>query len=652
MADRVIQRNDTAARWKEVNPVLAMGEIGIETDGAKGYKIGDGVTHWNDLAYPANPTSVVQEGGTSETAVMSQKAVTEKIGEVEQEIKGKVTEEEIFVNERETDAYFNFSDVVLGETYQGTRTAASEGTMAYKIAVSVGQKYKIVGMGKNSAAGLYAYTGEGDIVLAVEKVANHRVIPVIVEITENGFLYINLTNYIETDYVASIVSNTEGGIFNALNNVNVELDVLRDNVNTIGNKVGGIETELKNEIITTLDKSNTRIYKYGFFNGKTIDVGSEFIGSLKDGTDVSRTDKARFEVPAHSKYILKNKVLSPSTSMINCVIVRKEDNIVISKNTNSDLISNPLIGETSEDLYIYVNVSNGYQSSLTEYNENEDFTNDLSLTITQVDSLKKIVISNKTRIEKLENSRSNWIMGKTVVLLGDSQIGQCVNLDKLLMDFLPITAYRCGFSGCNMASRRDDYTFFCMYNVANCIADNDYTSMENALSLIGESYVQGYTQSMNILKSIDFGDGDNIIFTIQYGGNDYRMNTPIGNDDSEDTSTMKGATQYVISRLLTALPKAKIIFIGQPYRVIDHEGETILTDSNNTPNSLGKYRVEYGDACGEVASANQLPYFDMYRRGGRNKYNAFMYGADGTHPTKEYGQITTAEIYCKILQSF
>lgn len=87
MADRVIQRNDTSARWKEVNPVLAMGEIGIETDGAKGYKIGDGVTRWNDLAYPANPTSVVQEGGTSETAVMSQKAVTEKIGEIGSKVK-------------------------------------------------------------------------------------------------------------------------------------------------------------------------------------------------------------------------------------------------------------------------------------------------------------------------------------------------------------------------------------------------------------------------------------------------------------------------------------------------------------------------------------------------------------------------------------
>ena len=53
MADRVIQRHDTASRWQQFNPVLASGEIGIITDGAKGYKIGDGKTKWNDLPYPA-----------------------------------------------------------------------------------------------------------------------------------------------------------------------------------------------------------------------------------------------------------------------------------------------------------------------------------------------------------------------------------------------------------------------------------------------------------------------------------------------------------------------------------------------------------------------------------------------------------------------
>ena len=45
-------RNDTAARWASVNPVLLAGEPGYERDTGK-YKIGDGATAWNSLAYQA-----------------------------------------------------------------------------------------------------------------------------------------------------------------------------------------------------------------------------------------------------------------------------------------------------------------------------------------------------------------------------------------------------------------------------------------------------------------------------------------------------------------------------------------------------------------------------------------------------------------------
>lgn len=77
--DRVLQRRDTAANWSSTNPILAEGELGIITDGAKGYKIGDGLTRWNALEFPANPTSVVGELGNSEVAVINQKAVTDNL---------------------------------------------------------------------------------------------------------------------------------------------------------------------------------------------------------------------------------------------------------------------------------------------------------------------------------------------------------------------------------------------------------------------------------------------------------------------------------------------------------------------------------------------------------------------------------------------
>ena len=47
---RIRIRRDTSANWAFVNPVLALGEIGIATD-VKRKKVGDGATLWNALPY-------------------------------------------------------------------------------------------------------------------------------------------------------------------------------------------------------------------------------------------------------------------------------------------------------------------------------------------------------------------------------------------------------------------------------------------------------------------------------------------------------------------------------------------------------------------------------------------------------------------------
>ena len=47
---QIAQRKDTAANWTSANPILLSGEFGYETD-TKKFKIGDGSTSWNSLAY-------------------------------------------------------------------------------------------------------------------------------------------------------------------------------------------------------------------------------------------------------------------------------------------------------------------------------------------------------------------------------------------------------------------------------------------------------------------------------------------------------------------------------------------------------------------------------------------------------------------------
>ena len=52
-------RRDTSANWTSVNPVLAAGEIGFETD-SRLMKAGDGTTAWATLPYvPADTANKV-----------------------------------------------------------------------------------------------------------------------------------------------------------------------------------------------------------------------------------------------------------------------------------------------------------------------------------------------------------------------------------------------------------------------------------------------------------------------------------------------------------------------------------------------------------------------------------------------------------------
>jgi len=66
MTSRLQNRRDTAANWTSNNPTLAAGEIGLETDTAK-WKMGNGSTAWNSLAYAYTAGAAGATGPTGPT---------------------------------------------------------------------------------------------------------------------------------------------------------------------------------------------------------------------------------------------------------------------------------------------------------------------------------------------------------------------------------------------------------------------------------------------------------------------------------------------------------------------------------------------------------------------------------------------------------
>ena len=82
MIARIQLRNDTASAWTLANPVLAQGEIGIESDTLK-QKIGDGSSDWITLGYSAQPT-------TDANLQTLEKTVTGAINEVNNDLSDHV----------------------------------------------------------------------------------------------------------------------------------------------------------------------------------------------------------------------------------------------------------------------------------------------------------------------------------------------------------------------------------------------------------------------------------------------------------------------------------------------------------------------------------------------------------------------------------
>ena len=87
MTSRLQNRRDTAAAWTSANPTLAAGEMGLETDTSK-WKMGNGTTAWNSLAYAYSAGSAGAQGTTgSQGAIGAQglQGVTGAQGQVGQQ---------------------------------------------------------------------------------------------------------------------------------------------------------------------------------------------------------------------------------------------------------------------------------------------------------------------------------------------------------------------------------------------------------------------------------------------------------------------------------------------------------------------------------------------------------------------------------------
>ena len=264
----------------------------------------------------------------------------------------------------------------------------------------------------------------------------------------------------------------------------------------------------------------------------------------------------------------------------------------------------------------------------------------------------------ENNITEIENS----ICGKKIILLGDSQIGTC-RMEDTLSDMLKTKVFNCGFGGCRWTFLEDEsnvWNAFSMVSIAQALTTNDFSKMDYALNnpISSNPFPDYFSETVQTLKALQpqLGNGSDFIVTISYGANDYSNNKLIGTENSENSKELYGAMNLALSSLQETFPCLTIILVSLTYRVYQHSDGVITQDSDDESREIGDTtynRCTYGDKIIELGKQKyHLPTFDMYRSGGRNKYNIFTLCPDGVHPTSFEGIKITAEKYKRIILSF
>lgn len=216
-----------------------------------------------------------------------------------------------------------------------------------------------------------------------------------------------------------------------------------------------------------------------------------------------------------------------------------------------------------------------------------------------------------------------------IVLMGDSITGGA-NYHLQLTKRIGINTINCGFGGTRMTQHTDaDFDKFTFHRLVDAKITGNFAEQDDAAKRLTVTNLQTNLQN---LKNTDFSQVEYL--SIWFGTNDFSGNAHLGENNSEDKTTVKGALQYGIRRLLETYPNLKIMVITPMFRMV--EGG----NSDTTPNAYRNlFLKDYSNAIEEVAKLNHLPCLNMYDKSGINRYNHTHYFTDGLHPYLEKGRI-------------
>lgn len=567
-------------------------------------------------------------------------ASADKLNQLGQEVNGEVVEERVEMAPESTSGYFNCNTAVIGSAFSKSSPASYEGRACWKLAVSTGEIYSIYSKGGGNYDALYVLTGENNIVLAKVGADDTKADGLELNITEDGYLYVNDSEYSVTPgKVYSILRHTEGGY----------KDYVDEYIN--GEKV---------ESTTNVNPTSVGAY----YNCNTASVGSAF---NKTAT-APNADHAcwRLNVKEGEKYNIRSEGNGNTGALY---VLTGADDIVLAKVGALNTKDTGLVVEVTQNGVLYVN--------------------DISYT-TEAGSVSRTTIE---RVGGTKNEIYERVLlgGKKVVFFGDSLVAITDTQGKSVTDYIAeqtdAEVINLSIGGTRLAQRGPvtlpfdsasaAWAGLDIVNMVKAACTQDFSVIEAANTKLKQETAYDFTEKINTLESIDWSGVDCII--VEGGGNDWNSGRYMGEVDDNVPDTVYGALNLIIQWICSTYPHIKLfgmsnqVLYAYPdefdasieYEIGDfcaynglyytftsaHQGAWDANDvsevtkvqcrvpeyfSDNKVRRIGYTLRQLVRLIEEHYVSNHLSYYNVYDKTGWNEWNFSTYynDNDSHHPYK------------------
>lgn len=700
MADRIQQRRDTKARWEEFNPVLLEGEVGYVTDDPNLYKIGDGINAWNDLPYRGFDGTIVHETGDSESAVMSQKAVTEELSQLGSKVSTINTSLKKTALYPNTFYIYNGSSIIKETTKLGVLIQITAGEV-FQFSGSISNYVYLSNEPAEGASIITKYSNTDYMSIAPEG-SKYVLITLKSEDSINvvqGYfsslikgLYKN-ASYLYTDNVLAFVSIYGCPIIdiNVISNGGYDKIFLAAAYNNGSRLLIQFRDENKNILCqsyistASLIPSGKTILKCSEYNnsGVEIDVylNVDSLDAFADVLTVSPVIKQKTFDSIPIEYIKKvdGSFFYDDFKSVQDRAIENVKTIDVNK-TASDTSSSRFTQEIDWNkniIKIKVEKEIGNSSNYSLYTKGDSLTlikDNLSYdteyiiniesptgilylfssTINTDGFVGKITYSQGDSIEsRVEDLELKTLKGYNIVCLGDSITEFRDSSNKRYSDYLAEFSKAniiCGGIGGTRYAQRNTptltpsgsseaYASLDMVNLVKAWTSGDWSYVDAANEYLIANSSDDNTEMINNLKDTPIGNVD--VVTLFAGTNDLTGNSIVGELSSEDSSNICGAINIILKSILNANPNIRIFIFTPTVRYVGNEDRDEDRWSDVWSNTKGVTLADICETISNCAKRNHIPVCDMYWGLGWNRYNFsnYFYDSDNTHPYKGFSSI-------------